>query len=305
MTNSLHLAPGQETLTAEQEALLDNIAEESIAILQRLPAIRMDVVKETLENIYTIDHNLSLPEIEILDSPIAARKRAQELTGQDCQFDWIGISDCGWTAKLEAFRQLGAISDEEFESTQTRLFFDFARCGVWDTILLDERALVVRMPTLLQLDEAGDLHCQDGPCIQWSDGLQDWSWHGVWVPERLIMDPDSYTAEEYRKLPAEQRRALGERLGWDNLAKKLGFQVLDEATIDDLDHRLILCEDGTKLLDMQSPVLQDGSQPRYCEPVHEDLHTVAGARKWRVTNGREWTPERCEDEPQLNIINHG
>jgi hypothetical protein len=132
-------------------------------------------------------------------------------------------------------------------------------------------------------------------------------WHGVRVPRRLIEHPETYMAKDYKALPAEQRRALGERLGWTKVLDMLGSSIIDSVTIDGLSYELIKCSDGSQYLRMQSPVLQDGSQPYYLEPVHENLKSAAGARKWRVArddDGRWWTPEQCEKDPLLVIGQH-
>jgi hypothetical protein len=132
-------------------------------------------------------------------------------------------------------------------------------------------------------------------------------WHGVRVPRRLIERPGSYTSDEYKRLPAEQRRALGEHLGWDKVLAMLGSSSVDDAIIDGLAYELVRCSDHSQYLRMQSPVLQDGSQPYYLEPAHEDSKTAAGARKWRLArepSGRWWTPGECDENPTIKIGQH-
>ena len=104
----------------------------------------------------------------------------------------------------------------------------------------------------------------------------------------------------------------GER--WDGsvgvawrLLQMLGSTSVDTTTADGLSYELVRCGDGSQYLRMQSPVLQDGSQPHYLEPVHENLKTAAGARKWRVArgnDGRWWTPEECDKDPSLSLGQH-
>ena len=171
----------------------------------------------------------------------------------------------------------------------------------WDVAIVSDR------PTVIARDDRNRLHCGSGPAVAYGDGTEVWAWHGVRVPRRLIEQPQSYTAAEYKALPAEQRRALGEHAGWSHILQMLGSTSVDTTTADGLSYELVRCGDGSQYLRMQSPVLQDGSQPHYLEPVHEGLNTAAGARKWRVArdpSGRWWTPKECDKDPSLSLGQH-
>jgi hypothetical protein len=174
-------------------------------------------------------------------------------------------------------------------------------------IMFDRFCIVSDRCSVLEYDDRNRLHCATGPAIGWSNGSCMYHWHGVRVPRRLIVDPKSYSADEYKRLPAEQRRALGEHLGWPKILQMLGSTSIDATKIDGLSYELLRCGDGSQYLRMQSPVLQDGSQPYYLEPVHEALTTAAGARKWRVArnpDGRWWGPEECDKNRSLSLGQH-
>lgn len=49
-------------------------------------------------------------------------------------------------------------------------------------------------PSLIRRDDAGRLHCESGPAIQWPDGWGLYSWHGVTVPSEWIDRKDVLTA---------------------------------------------------------------------------------------------------------------
>jgi hypothetical protein len=158
-------------------------------------------------------------------------------------------------------------------------------------------AMVCDRPEVIALDERGRKHCESGPAIKWRDGYEMFYWHGVRVPARLIEQPESYTTEEVRGMHnGEITRALAERLGWDRFIEKLGVSVVDSCSIEadgedgqrcaltyellQSDHRF--AERQPKWLRMQSPVLKDGTQPQYIEPVDPDLKTAKAARAWRT-----------------------
>ena len=188
-----------------------------------------------------------------------------------------------------------------YPQIETAAFASGPRVMYRDFCIVSDRCSV------LHNDPRNRLHSADGPAIGWSDGSCMFYWHGVRVPRRLIEQPESYTGDEYKALPAEQRRALGEHLGWDRVLKMLGSSPVDKAAIDGLEYELIRCSDRSQYLRMQSPMLQDGSQPYYLEPVHEGLRTAAGARKWRVArdpSGRWWTAEECDRDPALKVGQH-
>src|ERR1700677_3187645 len=286
-----------QELTPKQLKLCDEIAEEYIRDLPKPTKPRMPAIKRWLQIAYGLYNKQAPDRIEIVASPFAACALATELTGEkQTSTDYCGIETGGWVSFYEYFHRIGILKDDEFE--QVEALRDFIRCA-WDTILLDECAIIVARPTALRLDDAGNLHAAGKPCIEWSDGNQDFAWHGIWVPEKIVMAPHSYTKDEYLTIAnTEERRALSEAAGWDWVAKLLGAEPAD-AWVDPgtgLKYELLSCKDGTKLLSKQSPKLKDGSQPRYMEPVHEDLKTARAARKWQATI---LTPEECERDSDL------
>lgn len=286
-----------EALTKDQEKTLDVVAAEYIGIIKKKHPIKMPDVAEAVKKIYGFYYKAP-PPIEVCDSLAAALRRATELTGtRQTSADWCGVADAAWIAKYDAYHRIGVLSDDEIGDV---LIMKRFMLSVWDTILLDELALVVRWPTRIETDDQGRLHCSDGPCVQWQDGERDFSWHGVWVPERLITDPTSYTGAEIRSLATEVRRALGEKIGWAAVLEKLGGATDVDSWTDPktgLVYKLSASDDGAKWISKLSPRLQDGSQPWYVEPVHEDLRTAQAARKWQAVRGA--TVEECESDPVL------
>jgi hypothetical protein len=71
-------------------------------------------------------------------------------------------------------------------------------------------------PCRLLVDAAHRPHAEDGPFCAWRDGTALWAWHGVRVPPRVILQPQTITlAEIEAERNAEVRRVLIERRGWD------------------------------------------------------------------------------------------
>jgi hypothetical protein len=75
-------------------------------------------------------------------------------------------------------------------------------------------AWVVHKPTQLLRDTQGRLHCSDGPCLAYRDGVQGYAWHGVLVPEQLILHPEQITKDDWRhESDPEVRHSMQEILG--------------------------------------------------------------------------------------------
>lgn len=286
-----------ESLTPEESALAESIAQECILDLVVYREPDQTHVAAWLKIAYGL-YDLDMPtRVEIVDSPFAAKKLARELTGVDCSLDYCGVGDGGWVSFYGFFARIGVLTTEE--SADVRALRDFSR-SAWDTLLLDGCAIVVRRPTVLKLDDAGNLHSASGPCIEWRDGERDFAWHGQWVPERIVTDPRGHTRAEYMAISnTEERRALSEAAGWAWVADLLGAKEIDgwNDPRTNLRYTLLKCEDGQKLLAKQSPRLKGGDQPSYMEPVHEDLLTACAARKWQATT---LAPKECEADPDLS-----
>ena len=287
-----------ESLTPKQEALAEKIARDYIADLQIARKPNEKTIGAWLKVAYGL-YDMTVPaRIEIVDSPFAACKLATELTGEkQTTTDDCGIGDGGWVAFYDFFNQIGIATDEEF--ADTRALREFRRVA-WDTILLDECAIIVRRPVALRVDDAGNLHGAGVPCIEWADGEKDYAWHGQWVSEKIALHAKDHSKAEYLAITnTEERRALSEIAGWGWVAELLGVIEIDAWTdpVESLKYKLLRCDNPTVLLlSKQSPRLKDKSQPSYLEPVHENLRTARAARKWQATS---LTADECEKDPSL------
>lgn len=285
------------TLTEDQELLFQKIADRYIAELTEPPPFDRAPVLAWLDVAYGLYDRSRPARVEIVKSPHAALLLASELTGEaQTTLDWCGVGNGGWVAFYEYFATIGVLTAEEIAPVLA--LRDFGRVA-WDSVLLDECAIVILRPSRLRVDDDGNLHALDGPAIEWGDGERDYAYHGTWIPERFVADPRGHSRAEYLDITnTEERRALSEIAGWDWVVSLLGGSItdtyVDPAT--SLRYELLSLSDGQRLLRKQSPPLQDGSQPLYLEPVHEELVTARAARKWQATT---LSPAECERGPEL------
>jgi hypothetical protein len=141
----------------------------------------------------------------------------------------------------------------------------------------EEVAVVVRKPRLLARDRVGRLHSQTGKCVEYGGGWGFWAWHGVRVPEKVILDPEQLTRDDFftaRSL--EVRRVIQDRMGPRFVA---GGKVLDEGSRGRL-YEVELPENDPERVARYVQV-QDASTPRaYFLRVPPTVQTAAEAVAW-------------------------
>jgi hypothetical protein len=94
--------------------------------------------------------------------------------------------------------------------------------------LSHKEAWLVRKPVLLERDEQGRLHNASGPCILYRDGWGWYAWHGITVPEQIILHPERLTKWDWIwQRNVEVRRAIQERLGTERFIELVGGKQID------------------------------------------------------------------------------
>ena len=126
---------------------------------------------------------------------------------------WWGQMDLYWVAYYRFCEELGVTYAPDAHDG-LRIMDEIGRsCGWWyprdGVCIACERPETIRMT-----GDFRQLHCADGPAVRFRDGWSLYYWHGVRVPEKLILHPDAYTRDDYlRETNAEIRRAAKEILG--------------------------------------------------------------------------------------------
>jgi hypothetical protein len=148
--------------------------------------------------------------------------------------------------------------------------------GYW---LGQEKALIVRRPRLLSLDAAGRLHSATGKCIEYQDGWGCYAWHGVRVPEKVILAPETLTREDWEHEPnVEAARIIQERMG-SRFVSELGGRVLDRSPRGTLYQITLSFRDPERVAHYVQ--VQDASTERhYFLRVPPTILTAAEAIAW-------------------------
>ena len=151
-------------------------------------------------------------------------------------------------------------------------------CGwVWwheDVLAISDR------PELIRRDERGRLHCADGPSMLYRDGWSIWSWHGISIPEHIIMAPDAITpAMIDGETNSEVRRVMIERYGYERYVRR--SKVVHEDAAGKLRKRRNKRGDEIAVVEVINGTAEpDGTFKRYFLSVPPELKTATEAVAW-------------------------
>jgi hypothetical protein len=119
-----------------------------------------------------------------------------------------GTHDASWLSFFDYFNKVCGIETPSLAGLK-----ELGQCSGWwwpfeNAVVLSE------LPTEIHLDDEHRLHNPEGQALSYPDGFGIMSWHGVRVPDDLILDPGSYTATRVvNEKNAEIRRCMIEHLG--------------------------------------------------------------------------------------------
>jgi hypothetical protein len=127
---------------------------------------------------------------------------------------------------------IGALSRADRNTFETWLpFFEAFEAGAFSIAVTANEICVARIPERVCVDDRRRLHSADGPAFKWLDDVSDHYWHGVFVPERVIMQPETISVREIEsERNAEIRRVMMERFGQQRFFAEAKF---DEVQSDD------------------------------------------------------------------------
>jgi hypothetical protein len=101
-----------------------------------------------------------------------------------------GQHDSGWLSFYNFFLE---VCDMECVKKLEGLNL-LSGCGWWwpfkNAVILTER------PSVLNLDNEGNLHCENGPALSYPDGFSVYAVNGVRLPDYVIMNPEKITVQD-------------------------------------------------------------------------------------------------------------
>lgn len=207
-----------------------------------------------------------------VDSPLAGHLEAKKYT--DTPYPIYGQQEAFWCSYYDYFKEVVGLQNME----KIEGLGEVAKeCGWWWAF--DGLAIVSRRPKALHLDDQGRLHCEDAKAIEYPDGWGVYSWHGVRVPEQVILAPETLNAEIIKaEGNIEVRRVMIERYGVGKYLQetKAAIVDMDASPIPGGAPRILMRDDQG----MQYLCGTDGSTKRvYFMSVPDDVTTCREAHE--------------------------
>jgi hypothetical protein len=264
---------------------------------------------------FTADARAAARDAAWADARAAARAAARDAA-------WAAAMDAAWAAAWAAARDYARDDARAAARDDARAA---AWAAAWDvnpyipllesyeaglfSFWIGKNEIHLIEEPIMRFDERERLHSVNAPAIEWPDEKY-FFWHGVRVPEKIIMTPNTITKEDItNEKNSEVSRAIAERLGWPEYMRRAETVLIDKwfdsenvlhYELWDFKKRF---ERTPRLLKMESPELKDGTKPLYIEPVDPHLNTCQGARRWQFkkTDGKWPTIEECNKNPELSF----
>lgn len=163
----------------------------------------------------------------------------------------------------------------------------------------DEVCVITERPNLLKRDKENRLHCPDGPALSYPDGFALYRWHGLEVPEWIILTPELITPLKITKEDnVEVRRAMMEIYGYENYITNCEAEIVDSCPID---HHIIGLRDAKLLVKrvkddetivyidlLNSTPEPDGTVKRYLLRVDPDAYKGDASRYCQAAVASTW-----------------
>lgn len=149
-------------------------------------------------------------------------------------------------------------------------------------------------PTVLNRDARGRLHSESGPAIAFADGWSLYYWHGLAVPARVILEPESITTDEITAAQnAEMRRVLLERYGMERYIRDTGATKVQADDYGTLYRVTLAGDEDIVMVEVENSTPEpDGEFKLYMIRVPPTMQTAREAVAWTFgfTRAMDYAP---------------
>lgn len=268
-----------ESLTQEQIDQLPEIAKECIGYGLCTDPIDQEKCKEAARKAYTNAGYVCPENFEFYESPKAgmiAANKALGNTKMEYVYPYYAQHEMGWLSFYYAFQKFGLDCVDKLDG-----LIELAKNAGW-CWFFDELVIITNRPESVHLDEANRLHCENDMAIKYRDGFGIYNWHGVQVPEKVIMHPEQITVKDIDdETNAEVRRVMLERYGAARFIQDSVSELIAEDKFGKLYRRKIENdEDLVMVAVVNSTPEPDGHFKDYWIRVPENMKTPAQAVAW-------------------------
>lgn len=171
--------------------------------------------------------NLTKEDFEELSakSPTALTEKLREMIGSDSDYkfnmpSFYGNHEAAWLGFHDFFAEHFGLSE------QSAGLRELAKIAGWCWFYKD-LAIISDKPTKIVLRNKL-LHNENGPAIEFADGLKIYAFNGTRLPEKWVMEKDTIDSSEILAHRDTDVRAAGIALvGYQKMKHQLGYKILD------------------------------------------------------------------------------
>ena len=180
--------------------------------------------------------------------------------------------DVRWIAYYEYVQYLTNIKLDSLYS-----YLEISKnCSFW--WVYGKYIFLVEKPIAYRRDDEGRLHAEGRPAIEFSDGWGVYEHHGVQISPEWGSLPHSQWEARWllQNRNAEQKRALIDVLGYENIMSKVGSKIIHSEV--NMELRRIDCSDDEPLCVLKVKCPSTGGI--YSLRVPPDIESCESARQW-------------------------
>lgn len=252
-------------------------------------------VEAAIRSIYKRDGIKMVPEIIWADGLEEARTILARAGALDSKTNLWGAMDIPCYARYEFAKDhlYGGIATDAQEIEDNEELDDvMALSSVWFWWPFED-CLVLDKPRTLRFDEAGELHCDNGPAIEFRNGEQLFFIHGHEVTKKIVMEKESITIDDIRSQPNDEvRRIMISAYGPGKYAEELGAVVISQDVSLGYPRYLVRLDDESLwYLGTDGGTIEDGKPRIYWMPSFQrvsmcgEAHSrIAGFDESRISN---------------------
>ncbi len=192
-----------------------------------------------------------------------------------------GQHDANWLAFYHFFEHCGTDAVDRLHG-----LMESARSAGWwwpfgGAVILTER------PCVLKRDERNRLHCADGPALAYPDGSSIFCWHGVRVPEEVMLRPQTLKPEQIiAESNAEIRRVMVERFGAERFLRESNARLVCQDDWGKLWRQELPRDEPVVMVEVVNSTPEpDGSFKNYMLRVPPTVKTPREAVAWTFELG--------------------
>lgn len=223
-----------ESLTAEQERLLDVWADKWTAIGLNCDKTDFELGMKAVDRMYEVAGLKAPRQVMVCESPLALvtgkgmrtlRGRAKAVAAPDLSQAYYGQFTAGWAGFYDYMREALGLREETEELVGGLL--EAPKHLGW-CLFYEERAYLSAKTTAIRMNTAGGLHSVDLPAVEYGDGFAIYAVNDVVVPDEWVLNKSALDPKIALEWPnVEQRAVAGQIIGWDRVLQHVGAKTID------------------------------------------------------------------------------